>query len=54
MLGKGDGTFTFWPNAQHGLRLDGDVRAFTLLDQGKILVVKNSAAAEIWKYSDKK
>jgi hypothetical protein len=54
MLGKGDGTFTFWPNAQHGLRLEGDVRAFTLLDGGKILVVKNSAAAEIWKYSSKK
>lgn len=54
MLGKGDGTFTFWPNAQHGLRLDGDVRAFTLLGDGKILVVKNSAAAEIWKYSAKK
>ena len=54
MLGKGDGTFTFWPNAQHGLRIDGDVRAFTMLGANKILVVKNSAAAEIWKYSDKK
>jgi hypothetical protein len=54
MLGKGDGTFTFWPNAQHGLRIDGDVRAFTMLGASKILVVKNSAAAEIWKYSDKK
>lgn len=54
MLGKGDGTFTFWPNAQHGLRLDGDVRAFSLLGEGKILVVKNSASAEIWKYSGKK
>lgn len=54
MLGKGDGTFSFWPNAQHGLRLDGDVRTFSLLGESKILVVKNSAAAEIWKYSDKK
>lgn len=54
MLGKGDGTFTFWPNAQHGLRLEGDVRAFSKLGEDKILVVKNSASAEIWKYSGKK
>lgn len=54
MLGKGDGTFTFWPNAQHGLKLEGDVRAFTLLGEGQLLVVKNSAKAEIWKYSGKK
>ncbi len=54
LLGKGDGTFTFWPNAQHGFKLDGDVRDFTLLGEGKLLVVKNSASAEIWKYSGKK
>ncbi|PZX60285.1 VCBS repeat protein [Algoriphagus ratkowskyi] len=50
LLGKGDGTFDYWPNAQHGLRLDGDIRAFESLGKGKLLVVKNSAAAEIWKY----
>ncbi|WPR75498.1 VCBS repeat-containing protein [Algoriphagus sp. NG3] len=50
LLGKGDGTFDYWPNANHGLCLDGDIRAFTSLGAGKILVVKNSAAAEIWNY----
>lgn len=54
MLGNGDGTFTFWPNAHHGLRLEGDVRAFSKLGEDKILVVKNSASAEVWKYSSKK
>jgi hypothetical protein len=50
LLGKGDGTFTFWPNRMHGLRLEGDVRAFTRLGKNQLLVVKNSAPAEIWKY----
>ena len=50
LLGKGDGTFTFWPNRMHGLRLDGDVRAFTRLGNKQLLVVKNSAPAEIWNY----
>ncbi|SFA87165.1 VCBS repeat-containing protein [Algoriphagus aquimarinus] len=50
LLGKGDGTFDYWPNAKNGLKLDGDVRAFAALGDGKLLVVKNSAKAEIWKY----
>ncbi|WP_225586833.1 VCBS repeat-containing protein [Algoriphagus sp. Y33] len=50
LLGKGDGTFEFWPNAEHGLQLEGDIRAFATLGDGKLLVVKNSAAAEIWNY----
>jgi enediyne biosynthesis protein E4 len=50
LLGKGDGTFTFWPNREHGLKLQGDVREFSLLGEGRLLVVKNSKAAEIWKY----
>ena len=50
LLGNGDGTFTFSPNRHHGLKLDGDVRAFSLLGEKQILVVKNSAAAEIWKF----
>jgi hypothetical protein len=50
LLGKGDGTFDYWPNAQHGLQLNGDIRAFAMLGEGKLLVVKNSAAAEIWNY----
>jgi enediyne biosynthesis protein E4 len=50
LLGNGDGTFTFSPNYQNGLKLEGDVRAFSLLGGNRILVVKNSAAAEIWNY----
>jgi hypothetical protein len=50
LLGNGDGTFTFSPNRENGLKLDGDVRAFSLLGERQILVVKNSAAAEIWKF----
>lgn len=50
LIGKGDGTFTFSPNHQNGLKLEGDVRAFSLLEGNRILVIKNSAAAEIWNY----
>jgi hypothetical protein len=50
LLGKGDGTFNFSPNYQNGLKLEGDVRAFSLLGGNQILVVKNSSAAEIWNY----
>ncbi len=50
LLGKGDGTFDYWKNAENGLKIDGDVRAFGLLKNNKLLVVKNSAAAEIWDY----
>ena len=50
LLGKGDGTFTFWPNRNHGLKLDGDIRAITPLAGKQLLFVKNSAPAEIWNY----
>jgi hypothetical protein len=50
LVGNGDGTFTYVPNRENGLKLDGDVRAFSLLGDRQILVVKNSASAEIWKY----
>lgn len=50
LLGNGDGTFDYWKNATHGLKLDGDIRAFGLLPNKKLLVVKNSASAEIWDY----
>lgn len=53
LLGKGDGTFTYWPNFQHGLKLEGDIRAFDLLGTDQLLVVKNNAAAEVWKISKK-
>jgi hypothetical protein len=54
LLGNGDGTFNFWPNAQHGLLIDGDIRAFAPIGNGRILVVKNSAKSEIWTYQNKK
>nr|WP_254423416.1 VCBS repeat-containing protein [Algoriphagus sp. A40] len=50
LLGNGDGTFNFSPNRENGLKLERDVRAFSLLGEKQILVVKNSAAAEIWSY----
>jgi hypothetical protein len=50
LLGKGDGTFTYWHNSEHGLTLQGDVRKFGLLENNRILVVKNSGSAEIWTY----
>ena len=50
LLGKGDGNFEYWPNSQNGLQLDGDIRAFSKLDKGKLLVIKNNSAAEIWNY----
>lgn len=50
LLGKGDGTFTFWPNRNHGLRLEGDIRTISPLGAKKLLFVKNSAPAEIWTY----
>lgn len=53
-LGKGDGTFNFWPNASHGLLLTGDIRSFALLRNERILVIKNSEKSEIWTYHPKK
>lgn len=50
LLGKGDGTFTFWPNRLHGLKLEGDIRAFATIGKNQLLVVKNNAPAEIWTY----
>ncbi|MBA4300312.1 MAG: hypothetical protein C0433_09460 [Cyclobacterium sp.] len=50
LLGNGDGTFNFSPNRENGLKLEGDVRGFSLLGDKRILVIKNSAAAEIWNY----
>ena len=50
LLGKGDGTFTFWPNRQHGLKWEGDIRAIKQIGKNQLLLVKNNAAAEIWTY----
>ncbi|WP_026953238.1 VCBS repeat-containing protein [Algoriphagus mannitolivorans] len=50
LLGKGDGSFEYYPNAIHGLNLSGDIRAFSMLGTNQLLVVKNNAPAEIWRY----
>lgn len=50
LIGNGDGSFTYSPNRENGLKLEGDIRAFALLKDRQILVVKNSASAEIWTY----
>jgi hypothetical protein len=50
LLGKGDGTFTFWPNRTHGLKLAGDIRAISRIGSKQLLFVKNNAPAEIWTY----
>ncbi|GAB2479741.1 VCBS repeat-containing protein [Algoriphagus taiwanensis] len=51
LLGKGDGTFEFLPNRLHGLKLEGDIRALSLLEGNQLLVVKNKGQAEIWRIS---
>jgi hypothetical protein len=50
LIGKGDGTFTFWPNRTHGLKLVGDIRAISRIGSKQLLFVKNNAPAEIWTY----
>ncbi|MDG1278975.1 MAG: VCBS repeat-containing protein [Algoriphagus sp.] len=50
LLGNGDGTFRFWPNAENGLKLFGDIRAISKIAPNKLLFVKNSGNAEIWKF----
>jgi len=50
LLGKGDGTFTFWPNREHGLKLEGDIRAISRIGTKQLLFVKNNAPSEIWTY----
>ncbi|MEN2283780.1 VCBS repeat-containing protein [Algoriphagus sp. SE2] len=53
LMGTGDGSFEYWPNSQHGMRLDGDIRAIDKLDEHQFLIVKNSGPAEIWKVLNK-
>ncbi|MFC3417035.1 VCBS repeat-containing protein [Algoriphagus hitonicola] len=50
LLGKGDGTFTFMPNAEHGLKLEGDIRAISNLGNNRLLIIKNNDSAEFWNY----
>jgi len=51
LIGKGDGTFDYWQNRDHGLKLDGEIRDLKILElKGKkvLMVVKNSEAVEFW------
>ncbi|WP_026945184.1 VCBS repeat-containing protein [Algoriphagus marincola] len=52
LLGNGDGTFRFIPNRIHSMQLQGEVRHFKWLSDSRLLVIKNNAAAEIWKYEE--
>jgi hypothetical protein len=52
LVGKGDGTFDYWQNRDHGLKLDGEIRDLKILElKGKkvLMVVKNNEAVEFWK-----
>lgn len=53
LLGNGDGTFKYWPNRLHGLKLDGEIRDLHIVNikgQKNLMVVKSNAAVEFWKY----
>jgi hypothetical protein len=52
LLGNGDGTFRFIPNRIHSMQLQGEVRHFKWLSDSRLLVIKNNAAAEIWRYEE--
>jgi len=50
-LGKGDGSFEFWPNRQHGLQLTGDIRDLNLMkvnDERILMVVRNNGETAFW------
>jgi enediyne biosynthesis protein E4 len=51
LLGKGDGTFEYWHNRDHGLKLNGDIRDLHIIDrdgQKILMVVKNGENVEFW------
>ncbi|WP_373520034.1 VCBS repeat-containing protein [Aquiflexum sp.] len=51
LLGKGDGTFEYWHNRDHGLKLQGDIRDLHVIDrdgQKILMVVKNGENVEFW------
>jgi len=52
LLGNGDGTFRFIPNRIHSMQLQGEVRHLKWLSDSRLLVIKNNAAAEIWRYEE--
>jgi hypothetical protein len=51
LIGKGDGTFDYWQNRDHGLKLDGEIRDLKILelkDKKVLMVVKNNEPVEFW------
>jgi enediyne biosynthesis protein E4 len=53
LIGIGDGSFEYWPNRLHGLKLDGEIRDLHIINnkgQKNLMVVKSNAAVEFWKY----
>jgi len=51
LIGNGDGTFEYWHNRDHGLKLDGDIRDLHVIErdgQKILMVVKNGEAVEFW------
>lgn len=51
LIGKGDGTFGYWQNRDHGLKLDGEIRDLKILelkDKKVLMVVKNNEPVEFW------
>ena len=52
LYGKGDGTFEYISNREHGLQLHGDIRDLHELEirgQRTLMVVKNNAPLEFWR-----
>lgn len=53
LLGKGDGTFIYWHNRDHGLQLHGDIRDLQLVSikgQRLLMVLKNNEGVEFWEF----
>ncbi|MFC0261495.1 VCBS repeat-containing protein [Fontibacter flavus] len=53
LLGKGDGSFDYIPNREHGLQLHGDIRDLHVLEirgERMLMVVKNDDAIEFWSF----
>lgn len=53
LIGKGDGTFDYLENRNHGLKLEGDIRGLHEVEvkgQRMLMVVKNNKPLEWWAY----
>lgn len=53
LIGKGDGTFNYLENRNHGLKLEGDIRDLHEVEikgQRMLMVVKNNKPLEWWRF----